>query len=194
LTSIGTTYADSIASLIERNKLLESMSDQIAANLPVIDEKVLNDQYTRPEQHFAFVDILVSSLRAGLTNVATLTLDDLSTPYDGLLEHTIKLHEVGHNKDLKGIPPWRCERPWTHHTHVIDRLVTKLKESPEGQGTMFDNTLILYLSENGETHHSLGTEVPFVVLAGQNVKLNMARRRYLRLPNYNEEGHKTLGN
>lgn len=59
---------------------------------------------------------------------------------------------------------------------------------------MFDNTPILYLPENGEKHHSIGTEVPFLVLAGSNVKLSMARRRYIRLPNYDEEGHKTLGN
>ena len=50
------------------------------------------------------------------------------------------------------------------------------------------------LPDNGEKHHSQGTEVPFVILAGDKVKLNIARRRYRRLPNYNEEGHKTLGN
>ena len=59
---------------------------------------------------------------------------------------------------------------------------------------MFDNTMIMYMPENGEKHHSIGTEVPFLILAGDNVQLNMARRRYIRLPNYNDEGHKTLGN
>ena len=59
---------------------------------------------------------------------------------------------------------------------------------------MFDNTLIMYLPENGEKHHSNGSEVPFLILAGDKVKLNMARRRYIRLPNYDDEGHKTLGN
>jgi len=188
-------YADSVDSLIERNKLLESMSDRIAANVPKIDQSILNDQYTRPEQHFAFVDILISSLRAGLTNVATLTLDDLSTPYDGLIEPTIHLHEIGHNKDMKGVPALECRKAIrTHHMNVVNTLVTKLKETPEGRGNMFDNTMIMYLPENGETHHSIGSEVPFVILAGGNVKLSMARRRYIRLPNYDEPGHKTLGN
>ena len=58
---------------------------------------------------------------------------------------------------------------------------------------MFDNTLIMYLPENGETHHSKGTEVPFVILAGDKVKLNLGSK-YIRLPGYNDEGHKTLGN
>ena len=76
---------------------------------------------------------------------------------------------------------------------VVSSIAKKLKQLPEGNGSMFDNTLIMYLPENGETHHSKGTEVPFVILAGKNVKLNLARR-YIRLPNYNEPGHKTLGN
>lgn len=188
-------YADSVDTLIERNKLLETMSEQIAANIPTIDQQILNDEYTRPEQHFAFVDILVASLRAGLTNVATFTLDDLSTTYDGLVEPTIYLHDVGHNKDMQGVPALECRKAVrTHHMQVINGIVSQLKESPEGSGSMFDNTMIMYLPENGETHHSVGTEVPFMIFAGSNVKLSMARRRYIRLPGYNEEGHKTLGN
>ncbi|BCX46874.1 hypothetical protein HAHE_07820 [Haloferula helveola] len=188
-------YADSVDTLIERNKLLETMSARIAANVPEIEQRILNDEYTRTEQHFAFADILVSSLRAGLTNVATFTLDDLSTPYDDLVDAVIRLHDVGHNKDMGGVPAIECRKAVrTHHMKVINRIVAQLKASPEGNGTMFDNTMILYLPENGETHHSVGSEVPFMILAGGNVKLSMARRRYIRLPNYNDEGHKTLGN
>lgn len=188
-------YADSVDSLIERNKRLESMADRIAAHIPKIDQKVLDDQYTVVEQQYAFVDILVSALRAGLTNVVTYTLDSLSTNYDGVLEDTIFLHDIGHNKDLKGMPALEVRRHLRHHhMSLIAKLVEQLKASPEGKGTMFDNTIILYMPENGETHHSVGSEVPFLILAGDNVRLSMARRRYIRLPNYNEPGHKTLGN
>lgn len=188
-------YVSSVDSLIERNALLQKMAGQIAANIPKLDKKILDDQYTVVEQQHAFVDILVSSFRAGLSNVATFTLDDLGTRYDGVVDATIALHEIGHNKDLKGMPANEVRRKLrTHHMNLVNRLVMELKASPEGNGSMFDNTLILYLPENGEKHHSIGTEVPFLVLAGQNVKLNMARRRYIRLPNYDEPGHKTLGN
>lgn len=188
-------YASSVDSVIERNKRLETMADRISANVPKIDQKILEDQYTVVEQQFAFVDILVSALRAGLTNVVTYTLDDLGTRYDGLLEDTIELHEIGHGKDLKGMPALEVRRHLRHHhMSLIAKLVEQLKTSPEGRGSMFDNTVILYMPENGETHHSVGTEVPFVILAGDNVRLSMARRRYIRLPNYNDEGHKTLGN
>ncbi len=58
---------------------------------------------------------------------------------------------------------------------------------------MFDNTMIMYFPEGGETHHGHGTEAPFVILAGDNIKLNMAGR-YFRLPYHGTEGHKTIGN
>lgn len=188
-------YVNSADSLIERNAQLKSMASQIAANLPELSKAVLDDQYTVVEQQFAFADILVSSLRAGLSNVATFTLDDLGTRYDGVVQDTIELHEIGHNKALKGMPALEVRSHLrTHHMKVINKLVEDLKASPEGNGSMFDNTVIFYLPENGEAHHSHGTEVPFIILAGDKVKLNMARRRYIRLPNYNEAGHKTLGN
>ena len=76
---------------------------------------------------------------------------------------------------------------------LIDRIVTRLKFVPESGGTMFDNTMLFYLANNGETHHSKGTEWPFIVLAGKKARLDVSRR-YIRLPGYGKEGHKTLGN
>ena len=58
---------------------------------------------------------------------------------------------------------------------------------------MFDRTVICYFPENGETHHSHGTEAPFVVLAGKECPLNVCGR-YIRLPYHGNEGHKTIGN
>jgi hypothetical protein len=71
--------------------------------------------------------------------------------------------------------------------------VERLKKEPEGNGTMFDNTTILYFPEGGETHHGHGTEAPFIVLSGRNCRMNIAGR-YIRLPYLATEGHKTLGN
>jgi len=188
-------YVNSVKDLQERNAQLKQMAPRIAANLPKIEAAILADEYTVAEQHFAFADILVSAMRAGLSNIVTFTLDDLSTRIDGVLEETIGLHDIGHGKDLKGMPALEVRsHVRNQHMKVVNKLVEELKASPEGNGSMFDNTMIMYLPENGETHHSVGTEVPFLILAGDNVKLNMARRRYIRLPNYNEEGHKTLGN
>ena len=75
----------------------------------------------------------------------------------------------------------------------VARIVERLKAEPEGNGTMFDNTMIMYFPEGGETHHGSGSEAPFVILAGDNCNLDLAGR-YIRLPYHATEGHKTIGN
>ena len=63
----------------------------------------------------------------------------------------------------------------------------------EGDGTLFDNTMVMYFPENGETHHGIGLESPFIILSGRNCKLGIAGRS-IRLPVLGVEGHKTPGN
>ena len=59
---------------------------------------------------------------------------------------------------------------------------------------MFDHITIFYFPENGETHHSHGTEALFVVLAGDACLVNIAGR-YLRLPYHGTEAirHSEIG-
>ena len=75
---------------------------------------------------------------------------------------------------------------------LLASMVEAFKVTPEGNGTMFDNTVITYQAENGETHHSNGIEQPIVMLAGKNAKMNFIGN-YVRLPGYGQPGHKTLG-
>ena len=52
---------------------------------------------------------------------------------------------------------------------------------------------IMYFPENGETHHGVGKESPFLIMAGDNCRLDIGGR-YVRLPYLGNRGHKTLGN
>ena len=132
-----------------------------------------------------------------MTNVVTFTLDELGTRYTGLpgIEgENVNQHDVGHGKAVARFNALEVrEKIRQQHMLVIDKIVTRLKSVPERTRTMFDNTLLFYFPDNGETHHSHGTEWPFVVLAGDNTKMNLGQR-YIRLPGYAREGHKTLGN
>jgi hypothetical protein len=170
------------------------MSERIRAFTPRLSREVMADDHTTLEQQRAFVEVLIAAVGAGLSNVVTLTLDDLGTVYSGLYEFDVHLHEVGHNKDTKGVPALDVRAKLrAHHLTLVDRLVQGLKQLPEGNGSVFDNTVILYFPENGETHHSVGSEVPFVIVAGDNARVRTSGR-YIRLPGYNQPGHKTLGN
>ena len=189
----------SIEAIRERNKQVEKMSSMIAKHLPTIDKVHANGgpNASTPEKQQAFTDILVSALITGLTNVVTFTIDELSTPIKGLPGNEgdhISIHELGHNGGYSGKSADKIrEQVRISHIDQVANIVERLKQVPEGKGSMFDNTVILYFPENGEGHHSWGTEAPFIVMAGDNCKLDIAGR-YIRLPYHGTEGHKTLGN
>ena len=190
-------YADALADIRSRDARVESMADVIRRNLPKLDDKYLADDISTVDRQAGHVEILLSALISGMTNVVTFTLDELGTIYTGLpgIEgENVNQHDVGHGKAVARFNALEVrEKIRNQHMEVIDQIVTRLKSVPEGTGTMFDNTLLCYFPDNGETHHSHGTEWPFVVVAGDNTKLNLGRR-YIRLPGYAKEGHKTLGN
>jgi len=192
-------HVDSIASIQARNSRVAKMSDAIARHLPEIDPIHANggQNATTPEKQGAMTEILISALVTGLTNVVTYTIDELSTPIKGLPGNEgdhISLHELGHNGGYSGNSAEKIrETVRIGHMHQVARIVQRLKEIPEGNGSMFDHTMVMYFPENGEGHHSQGTEAPFVIMAGSNCKLQLAGR-YVRLPFHATEGHKTIGN
>jgi hypothetical protein len=192
-------HITSLEDIRARNLKLAQMSSSIAKHIPVIG-KIHADggaSATTVEKQDAMTDVLIAALITGLTNVVTYTIDELSTPVRGLPgneKDRISIHAIGHNESFGGVPADKIrENIRIGHMQQIARIVDKLKAQPEGKGTMFDNTMIMYFPEGGETHHGLGTEAPFVILAGNNCKLDMAGR-YIRLPYHAKEGHKTIGN
>lgn len=190
-------YAESVESIRKRNREIEAMGDAIRKHLPKLDEDYLAENVSTIDRQNGFTEILLSTLISGMTNVATFTVDELGTTYTGIPEiegENVNLHDVGHGKPVaKFDAPQVREKVRHQHVKLIDTIVSRLKSVPEGNCTMFDNTMLFYFPDNGETHHSNGVEWPFLVLSGRNSKLNIAGR-YIRLPGYGQAGHETLGN
>lgn len=190
---------ESIDKIRERNKKLISMSGDLAKFLPTLDPVHNNGgpNATTPEKQAAMTDVLIAAMKAGLTNVVTYTIDDLGTPITGLPGNEtdrVGIHPLGHDEAFGGVPAWMTrEQIRISHMNQVKTIVEKLKATPEGNGSMFDNTMIMYFPENGETHHGIGLESPFIIMSGKNCNLDIAGR-YIRLPFLGNEGHKTLGN
>lgn len=189
----------SIESIRERNQKLSKMAGAIEKHIPQLGKVHANGGPTAsyPEKQAAMTDILIAALVTGLTNVVTYTIDELSTPVRGLPGNEadrISIHSIGHNESYSGVPADKIrENIRIVQIQQVAKIVERLKAEPEGRGTMFDNTMIMYFPEGGETHHGWGYEAPFVILAGDNCNLNIAGR-YIRLPYHGTEGHKTIGN
>ncbi len=186
----------SLQSISERNSKVESLGDKIKEFLPEIDAIHANGgaDATLPQKHSAFTDIIVGALATGLTNVVTYTIDDLGTDITSLPENKTKtsIHQIGHGGQISDAAEMR-DAIKTHHVKQLLTMVTKLNAIPEGDGTMFDNTTIIYMPETGAGHHGPDTEAPMVLLSGRNSKLDLAGR-YIRLPFHGTQGHKTLSN
>lgn len=193
------SHINSIGAIRERNKKLVDMASELAKDLPELDPIHADGgpNATTPQKQAAMTDMLIASLKSGLTNVVTYTIDDLGTPVTGLPGNEtdrIGIHPLGHDEAFGGVPAWKTrEQIRISHVNQVKTIVEKLKATPEGNGTMFDNTTVMYFPENGETHHGVGRESPFLIMSGRNCKLNIAGR-YIRLPYHGTEGHKTIGN
>lgn len=190
-------YAEALADIQSRDAKVEAMADVIRRNLPDLEAKYLAENISTVDRQVGHTEVLLSALISGMTNVVTFTLDELGTLYTGLPEiegENVNQHDVGHGKAVARFSAVEVrEKIRAQHMTVLDHIVKRLKCVPEAGGTMFDNTMIFYFPDNGETHHSHGTEWPFVVLAGDKTRLNLPRK-YIRLPGYGKAGHRTLGN
>ena len=192
-------HIQSIEAIRERNEKLIKVSGSLAKHLPELAPVHANGgpNASTPEKQAAMTNVLIAALKADLTNVVTYTIDDLGTPITGLPGNEtdrVGIHPLGHDEAFGGVPAWKTrEQIRISHVNQINTIIERLKQVPEGKGTMFDNTMIMYFPENGETHHGVGSEAPFLIMSGSGCNLDMTGR-YVRLPYLGNEGHKTLGN
>lgn len=191
------SYADAVDEVQGRLQKVDLMKEVLRKHTPQLAEKYSKENMTTLDRQAGHTEVLLAALISGLTNVAAFTVDELGHHYTGipgLESEKVNMHDIGHGKTIGGLKADEIRaRTERHHMTLVDTIVARLKNIPEGDGTMFDNTMLFYFPDSGETHHSLGAEYPFVVLSGRNAKLDIAGR-YIRLPGYGEEGHRTLGN
>ena len=123
-----------------------------------------------------------------------MRLDNISVNYAGLGLSDKNVHGIGHGETCNGKTPAEArDIIRLHHTKLLADLAGKLKAVPEGDGTMLDNTTIIYFSDAGNEHHGNLNQWPYIVLGGSGGKMNIAGR-YIRYPKYGQEGQKTIGN
>jgi hypothetical protein len=185
-----------IEAIRARNVELIKNSSAILKCLP--DEEFINSygalSSTTPQKQEAMTEMLLAAFISGMTNVVTYTIDNLGTTITGLPGYeksNIGIHGVGHGGSPEKLDI-RLQMD-TQHIRQIKTIVERLKAQPEGKGTMFDNTMIMYFPEGGEAHHGTGVEEPIVIMSGKNCNLNISGK-YIRLPYHARDGHQTLGN
>lgn len=165
-------YLTSLEAVSQRQQQLEVLAPTLSGIVPPHPGSsalyTSADPFDRLQAHF---DLAAAALQGGLTNVAVLacgTGGGFDLPYPtlgGINRHD--LHHFNGVTSAQGIPLIK-EATRRLATQAIG-LARTLHNTPEGSGTMLDNTLIVVMSGNGETHHSNADEWPLLLIGGQSL-------------------------
>jgi len=113
-------------------------------------------------------DVAAAALISGLTNVVTITSgvgSIFGTDYSGISPSPT--HGIGHGTidpklEVPGLEVLRRYRE--HHSTHAAGILKKLQATPEGNGTMLDNTVLVFTSDSAQTQHTKGDHWPFVLV------------------------------
>lgn len=169
---------------------LLSFADLSACSVP---GQATIDGDTQSESVFAEVsraqiDLLAASLACDVTRVATLQYssgaNNIRFPHLNSFSDDHMLSHAGPS-DATSREEWAYRQGW--YANEFAYLLAKLDSIPEGDGTVLDNTMVLWCSELGEGASHSHDDVPFVLAGGAGGAVPM--NRYLQ---YSDQPHNNL--
>jgi len=140
---------------------LNKVSGHLRKFAPKVDQR-----YTRPEfetdWHDVLLDLGISALKSGITSVLTIGSGrgEIFGAWKGLGVEQ-QGHNLGHMKQPDN-PIWIKIRQY--NSRMLVKLIQELDSVPEGSGTMMDNSLIVYTSNNADYQHTSGKNWPVMLL------------------------------
>lgn len=186
-------YEASLAGMRSRQTQIAGLAETLKARAPVVGPKY--SSLVETERFASHVEVGTAALIAGLTNVLTLASGCGSSNFEVRftgLGISLDKHAIGHGQGENGKSGdelARIIRRW--HMEQLATIATRLQAIPEGNGTMLDNTAIIYLSDSADAHHARCLEWPLLILGDLGGKLK-TRGRYIEYPAYGRPGHRTM--
>ncbi|HXG13297.1 MAG TPA: DUF1552 domain-containing protein [Gemmataceae bacterium] len=180
--------------LRNRQSRLNEIESTLRQQAPVVNNKYKSEVET--DHLDAMFDIGTAALIGGLTNCLTIA-SGVGNPYFSVtfkgLGIQVSKHTIGHGGSYNGMT-WEVMAVIIRRFHfeLIARMMKKLESVKEGNGTMLDNTLIVYLSDAAEAHHSRCWEWPFVLIGNLGGVLKTGQ--YIEYPSWGKKGHREIGN
>ena len=202
-------YLEAFEDMRGRQDRLAAIGEQIRNATPALDPQKLKKPegkksgptgiFDRLEAHF---DIAAGMLIAGLTNVVTVSAnagpDRVGISCDasevGQGSGFIPAHGIGHGRPAAGLSSQMCHALIRRACMTkMAKLIKTLESIPEGDGTMMDNTLIVYSSDAGDSHHPGCKQWPFILIGNLGGRLKLGNQ-YINYPSYGKSGHRTIAN
>jgi hypothetical protein len=151
---------------IERRIAMVAPADAATCTPPALG----NSLDPQAEPNYPFIgrlqtDLMVAAMQCGLTRVATLqwSASNDQCRYSWLGINTVG-HSLAHNTD--NCDPTGSKKIMVNHWYAeqFAYLLGKLSAIPEGDGTMLDNTAVLWVSEFGNSNGHTPTNLMWVLM------------------------------
>jgi hypothetical protein len=140
---------------------LGKVSSHLRRFAPEVDGGYANPEF-ETDWHDRLLDLGISALKSGITSVLTIGSGrgEIFGSWKGVGVEQ-QGHNLGHMKQPNN-PIWIKIRQY--NSRMLAKLVQELESVPEGSGTMMDNTLIVYTSNNADYQHTSGKNWPVMLL------------------------------
>ena len=140
---------------------LGKVSSHLRRFAPTVDDAYANPEF-ETDWHDRLLDLGISALKSGITSVLTIGSGrgEIFGSWKGVGVEQ-QGHNLGHMKQPDN-PIWIKIRQY--NSRMLVKLMQELESVPEGSGTMMDNTLIVYTSNNADYQHTSGKNWPVMLL------------------------------
>ena len=154
-------YVDGFRDMNGLRGKLANISDHLKKFAPQYGEKFTNPEF-ETDWHDSLLELGISALKSGITNTLTIGSGrgEIFGAWRGLGIDE-QGHNLGHMKQPDN-PIWVKIRQY--NCRMLVKLVKELESMPEGDGTMMDNSLIVYTSNNADKQHTSGANWPFILI------------------------------
>ena len=125
----------------------------------------------------AHTDVILAAQKCGLTRISHILFEGMEGPhivYDWLNDPK-NHHDDHHAGDMA-----TCQKIATWWMSQISRMVEGLAATPEGNGTMLDNSIVMFVNTCGGSHHRGQNNHAMLMIGGAGGKLKGGR--YLTYP------------
>ena len=140
---------------------LSAVSEHLKKFAPQVDDRYANPKF-ETDWHDRLLELGISAVTSGVTNTLTIGSGrgEIFGAWKGL-----GVDEQGHNlghMDQPDNPIWVKIRQY--NSRMLVRIMEALENTPEGNGSMMDSTLIVYTSNNADKQHTSGANWPVMLL------------------------------
>ena len=169
-----TRLSDYLEDVREIERRIQNAEEQAHAN-PIVLEAPVGAPEAYEDHVAVLFDLLAAAYQADITRVFTfMMMRDVtgrSFPQIGVSDPHHALSHEANGRSQDPTKPVKYATVNTYHTSLFAKFVGKLKNTPDGDGTLLDHSMLLYGSAmsnaNEHSHHPL----PLALVGGGNGQL-----------------------